>query len=549
MATLVVAIFVSLSIAPLAHAASKPIKVVAPKGYTVIALGTNGKAASVKGKGVKVSLNARATEVTLHLVASDGVYAGPVVFGQSARNRVVMGVRAGTDVGRLKVNAATGMAAPARKLKKSDLANSITAKAQGGVPIGANNKYGLVKSQSSGTSKQGNDVDHDGVPGAFDIDVNGNLILNNQDRSASSGIASVSGRKAWARIAADSPPPPGSGQPPPPGQAPPGGGQSPGAGGDTFRVFSNLKLEMKGSLNVNASNISDAQIDQMVKTYQTLAIQVASGGEVELNCTGLSYCSPGGTGGTLSQGDFNSPPAFPDCCDSDGDGFGTIRPGSTGDFQLHTGATSGQIGSGDTFVEIVGNGGTATDIPGALNFAFVTTPALASWSLGPSSGTVSYPVAEGAPGTMNNPFPVAASGDVVVRLTYWRPQRKAIPEAGEGNGLVDMGKLFYSADVPNGPTSQGGPGAAPGGPSKGPGHCPVSSYSTSDPNLKIGNEGLEDQTADQPSNPANTLTFSVNLTACLASISWSSGQELAIDIDAYTKDGDNSAQKIHFKRQ
>ena len=109
---------------------------------------------------------------------------------------------------------------------------------------------------------------------------------------------------------------------------------------------------------------------------------------------------------------------------------------------------------------------------------------------------------------------------------------------------MDIGRLKYTADVPNGPS-----GGA-GDPGRGPGNCPSSSYSTSDPNLALAGDGIVDSAADRPSDPANTLTFSVNLTQCLASAGagWSTGQTLGVDIQARSEFGDNAAQKIQFKR-
>ena len=103
----------------------------------------------------------------------------------------------------------------------------------------------------------------------------------------------------------------------------------------------------------------------------------------------------------------------------------------------------------------------------------------------------------GGAGTPANPIPVSATGDVIVTMTFWRPQRKAIPGSGEGSDWVDIGGLKYTADVPNAPVA-GGPGA-PG--ARGPGNCAASTYSTTDPNLKVGGDGVEDSSADRPSVP------------------------------------------------
>ena len=50
--------------------------------------------------------------------------------------------------------------------------------------------------------------------------------------------------------------------------------------------------------------------------------------------------------------------------------------------------------------------------------------------------------------------------------------------------------------------------------------CPQSSYSTTDPNMAVGSDGQEafvaDQSNDAASNPANTLSYSLDLTNCFA---------------------------------
>lgn len=511
-----------LAFSSVASAKTKPIKLTLPGTYTVIALAENGKSSTVNKKSGSVKVTPKASKVSLHLIDPSGKYVAMVVMGKSGKKQVSTCVKAGANLGRLKVK--NGYATPTNKKKaKNGKCSSLKAKAKGGKPIGAG-VFGRVKAKAAGVNGPGKDIDKDGLPGAFDVDDDGDMILDNFD---SSNRAS-----AVARVAENMGPPP------------PGGPGGPGGENNSFRVFSNLKLEMAQSLNVNAMGVTQEQIDQMVSEHQTLAIQVAGGGSVELNCTGLSYCSSGGTGKVLSASPGASP-GFPDCCDSDGDGFGTMPVGPTGDFQLLTGAKSSDIRTGDTFVELVNSGSGTTELPGILNYAFVTTPALQSWSDGTSSGTVTYPVLPMSPGEMNNGIPVAAnsSGHVVVTLTYWRPQRFAISGSGEGDGFVDIGHLKYTADVPNNPF------IGSGDPGQGPGNCPASSYSTSDPNLVVGSEEEPvDQHGDQAADPANTLTFTVDLTACLGSTPFNVGSTLGLDIQARSNDGDNAAQKIFIKR-
>ncbi len=112
---------------------------------------------------------------------------------------------------------------------------------------------------------------------------------------------------------------------------------------------------------------------------------------------------------------------------------------------------------------------------------------------------------------------------------------------------VGIGLLQYVADIPNGPI-----GTAPGAsPSRGPGQCASASYSSTDPNLVATPPllGLTDQQSDQISNPANTLSVTLNLTGCLGSTAWASGETVQVDITGISQYGDNSPQTISFRRQ
>jgi hypothetical protein len=470
-------------------------------GYTLVALAADGKATSVRAKG-SFKLVLPAGKVTLHLRAKSGVYAGPIVVGGS-RRKAILGVKGGAKLGVVVVK--RGHARPKRALPARFVNRSVTSKARKGVPVGAV-VFGRVKATAGAASGSGRDQDRDGIPGAFDVDDDGDLILDNVDRGG-------------ARAAQVAPAEAG------------------------FRVFSNLKLPLETSLNANAGSVTDAQIDAAVSSWATLAMQVPAGDTVELDCGGLIYCSAGGTGRALEGG------AFPAAYDTDADGFGAIFRGTTGDFQLGVGATASQIGSGDAFIEHVTTGTTTTHVPGILNYIFSTTPALARWADGSgASGSVTYPAGPGASGTAPNPIALTAGadGNVVATLTFWRPQRKAIAGSGEGTGWIDIGGLGYTADIPNGP-SAGGPGA-PGGPGRG--RCDAGAYSTADPSLSVAGDQVLDTAADRPADPANQVTFSVDLTRCLTNggVTWNVGETLAVDIQARSNYGDNAAQKVYFRR-
>jgi hypothetical protein len=508
-----IAIPAALAAAGPGQAAQSPITLKLSKpGYTVVALAPNGRAASARARGV-VRLKAPARSVTLHLIGAGGTYAGPVVVGKRSA-KALLGVKAGANLGLVVVR--KGYASPARPLKRQWVDATKSAAAKAGVPLGAR-VFGRVRAKVSGPAGDGIDQDRDGIPGAYDVDDDGDLILDNFERRT--GPLSVFGHHSFFE-----------------GPTPP----------LKVHLFSNLKKELEGSLNANAAAVTDAQVNQLVAQTATLAIGVPDGGAVELDCGGLSYCSKGGTGRALTG--FGGPllgPRFPDDFDADNDGFGTLTRGPTGDFQLFTGAGTAAIGSGNAFIYRVATGGAETQIPATLNYIFSTTPALQTYVTGAGSGTISYPVSPGSTGTMNHPIWVP-SGDGKVTMTYWRPQRKAIAGSGEGTGWVDIGKLNYTADVPNGPSS-GGPGSSPG---PGPGNCRPESYSTTDPSLSVTGNGVVDAASDRPADPANTLTFTVDLNACLAAsgLTWGSGQSLKVDIQARSEFGDNAAQAVFFKR-
>jgi hypothetical protein len=261
----------------------------------------------------------------------------------------------------------------------------------------------------------------------------------------------------------------------------------------------------------------------------------------ELDCGGLSYCSAGGTGTSNAEPwrGFPGTP-FPSDTDADGDGLGTMPVTERDEFRLSPNATSAQIGAGDTMIQHRPDG---TQLPGVLAFAFNTVPALTSWGDGSgASGSIAYPVADGAPGTSNNPLTIRrdGAGDYVLTYTFWRPQRRAITSAGESGDYIDIGGLEYEVNVPNVPRS---PSAEPGS-GQSP-QCPPEALSTSDPQLRLvpGETGgrVADLAPDRAADPANRLTFAVNLSRCaeLRGGSLQPGDLLNMDISAEPADPDS----------
>jgi hypothetical protein len=524
-----------------ADAALKPISGKLSKpGYTLIALAANGKATSVPIKRHSFRLRPTARRVTLHLRAKNGTYAGPILIGRKKKGRrTILGIKAGARLGRIKVR--RGYARVVGRLPTKWVDKKRWARARRGVPIGAGN-FGFVRAKPRRAAVQG-DLDLDGIPDPLDVDDNGNLILDNFElgRRAATAETASSGDPCAAPCAPD------------------------------VGLASILTLRIDQTVNANAAALTVEDIDAALSEFGFLHVGYPHDATTELDCRGLSYCSAGGTGRVGFTGPtatVSSGAPFPACCDPDGDGFGTLNlapfdPGSEGhpgQFFLAHRATTSEIGTGDVLIERATSGGAESQFPIALQDVFATVPALVSYDDGGGAETVSYPVAPstpgcpppgcgpGGPGTFGNGLRVAArpNGDVVLTLTFWRPQRKSIP--GETSEWTDIGGLAYTAPRlinPELPGPQQFPGAGP---------CPQGAFSTTDRNLAPSASsqegGLKDTATDQPASPANVITYTLNVTRCLATtgLSWEPGHELQLFFDA-GNGSDRVEQTVIFRRQ
>jgi hypothetical protein len=474
-------------------------------GYTVIALTADGRARPVKAPAGSFRLTSLAETVTLHLRAANGTYAGPVVVGRAA-GRPITGVRAGARLGRVLVRA--GYATLARRLPQRFLDARRWARATDGVPIGAGN-FGRVRSRPPRTRVPG-DLDADGIPDPLDVDDDGDLVLDNFERPG-----------AAARAA----------------QAPqPTLGLHSVLGGPDTEATVNANARQAADPSVPV--FSDAQIDAGLAQRGTLLVGIIAGGEAELDCTGLVYCSAGGTGAAnLGDGVHVGPfPGSPGgVFDPDGDGFGTLfqQPGLPPLFYLAHGATTAQIKTGQMMTERVtanGSGENDCSSTGPTTCFVGTVPevlatdgsAPASYDDGAgvgNSGPISYPIQMGTnPGSA---IAITDGADQKLDLTVavWRPQRRPIPdEAGYGQpgAWTDIGGLSYQVIV-------GGPDWGISQPHFA---CPQGSLSTTDSALTpamLGGTadqtgGFTDGAPDRPADPAHTITYSVNLTQCIAEL-------------------------------
>ena len=184
--------------------------------------------------------------------------------------------------------------------------------------------------------------------------------------------------------------------------------------GEIFDVLTDLSLPLEDTANANAGTATTAQIDAGMSRFGRLIVRILSGDSPpELDCgirprpggppRGLVYCSPGGPGGSSPAGAAARFVEFPECCDSDGDGFGILAenpsdPKPVPFLMLGHGARSDQIGTGDLLIERVVRGGAETQIPTNLRFVFATVPALVQYAdTAGNAATVTYPVPPRAP--------------------------------------------------------------------------------------------------------------------------------------------------------
>ena len=468
--------------------------------------------------------------------------------------RAILGVRSASALGSIQVDSSASFA----KAEASTVGQwerwadtKRWAQASSGVPIGAGN-FGRVRSSQLSGSGVG-DLDRDGVFDPLDIDDDGDLVLDKFEAAAVSTSGAVT---------------------------------SAFASGD-FPVSPEFQVGLFQVVNANMEGATNAELDNLLPSSGHLIIRFANPElapegspeadieSIELDCgqpqdsadPGLVYCTTGGTG-RFSNHDVD--PAehapFPDCCDADGDGAGSLYPnpyasepfkGSPTHIWLFHHANSDQIKSGDLLIQrVTQTDGTEYSLVSTIQYVFVTTPALISFDdRQGNSVTIDYPVAwPSGPGTIDNPFPVKAGpdGDVVLDLTFWRPQRKPIPP--ETEEWIDIGGLDYSA---GGFTTETGLFT-----------CDQDAYSTTDANLEpipgqipygFGG-GFRDKATDQPASPDNTFSYQLNLTQCLESkgLSLENGEVAGVQFNTFTPptggtvsdvDTDHAGFAVHFKRE
>lgn len=495
-------------------------------GYTLIALAETGEARVVRVRRGRFAVRPPARAVTLQLRNRKGIYAGPVVAGRRERGtRAIVGVRAGANLGRVKVR--RKYARVLKRLGDRALIEDVVVRARRGVPIGAG-RFGRVRSR--GARPLPGDRDRDGIPDVLDVDDDGDLVLDEVDRAS-----------AGAGAAQDE---------------------------ERFDFHTRLTLTIDKTANANATGLSESQIDEAVSTSSDLLFTVMPGDDLpnspELDCggeiqepprpLGLVYCRPHETGGVGTL--LNSTP-FPDCCDLDEDGLGklTADTGPVGTpltaMTLRHHATTAQIKTGDLMIQRVLRNGVEEAFLGAIQYIFASVPAAKAYrgETGPTHEVpYPYPAATDPDGSgplriIAPPIQVAdgpdAGDDVEVTFTFWRPQRSPVAQWGETD-WIDLGRLRYDVQVEFSGL-----------------RCPQNAFSTNDDGIALHsspdlNPGFSDLADDAPANPANTFTFTLNLSRCLEpnGFSFEPGDTRGfIFVASNRNSADGAEQAIWFQRQ
>jgi hypothetical protein len=471
----------------------------------VQANGTTKKATITAPSGAFAIRGVKLGTASLQLVNADGSYCGPVVLKTSASKAFIF-IRgaASLKLGAITLKNGYALVGRARAGRYQTLAMH-TAKAVRGKPIGAGKLGRVLTPPPLGLNGPGGDLDGDGIINAFDIDDNGNLILDDVDATGR-GANRPHARASLAAV---------------PGEISARGG----ARSETARtsaegaifMYSCFWLTGVTSINANISTITDLDglIAQNLPTTLFLQTALVGAGPATLDGLGNSYLRQ------HSLADVTYPlinQHGPDTINRAPAIFVNGLMEITDAAQracIWPGAQVDEIGSGDCFVQTAQDG---TQYPGAVNFVFNTAPALKSYRFDTDATTTE--VVYGANGVRpegDMQFTVP-SGASKVTLTFWRPQRKATPgEPASAGGWVDIGGLTYTMQLVAPRQNMDDPGTGTAD-ATGAYSDAVANGVPVTPNM--WNNDVLDPALDLPSDPGNTISFTLDLSKCFSS--WSS---------------------------
>lgn len=502
-------------------------KIQGAAGKTVLLVADTGRvlgsqSISRASQSLSITSSVKSTNLsgaTLQLVTtSGGDYYGPVVLGWKSKTQVYTKFGTKTSgkgkikVGTIKVSAATAAQGYGKVTKKLSLAKKTIVSATNYKPVGVGT-YGKAAGGATAALRgitsvnaadldirnvvaevekfDGGDADADGLPNAFDVNDDGDALL---DAADSNSPAPNTGANCVA--------------------------------GASFNIFTNFKstsTSFQGNINsygsggfaANTSTISNALSSTLSIVMQPIA----------------SVC-----GSAVTKSEFKGVGSLPyapsDYVDITGKA-GTDYQWTVGNGQIGGQAVTGlsaftftspsQISGQDVLMQRVTTAdGNQYEFAGTMGFVFVSHPLPLQYSTDDGSSWTDFITGGAANYGTSNKVPLSVGTKLSVKIAV--PQRLGID--GEGVDFMDLGGLSYMPDIPNGF----------GGSPNGPGRCDSATVS--------------DTAADSAvASSARTVTIAFVLGDCFTSKgkSWSTGElqgGMDIQVVPVSGSGGNSAQKI-----
>lgn len=521
-------------------------------GYHMVLVQANGRAKTVRIANSSGAFKLRTTRLagsTLHLVRANGSYFGPVVLkAKGSRAYCTIRGRANLRLGKLQLK--SGYARDVKVNRgRFDTREPYTVRSQLGKPIGAGNLGRVRTGTPKGYGGPGGDLDRDGIVGAFDIDDNGNLILDNADRTGR-GDRRPQARDTVVTVRSEAV-------------------TRQSAGPERqFRISSNFRLpgggafQSTGEVRINANIPGIENVDGLIDTVLPPALLLfmpvmsgtADGSTATLDGLGNAWVREHSVGSyiyPMYEQDLSVPEhERVTAGHSKGPGLLDLVAAAArgGDAFVYPGAVAAQIMPGDAVIQRLDDG---TQYAGVINFVFNTVPAVKSYRFGDGPATELTYDAQGAPA--NQGILVVPSGATTVTLTCWRPQRKAAPgETGSMVGSwVDIGKLTWEAPPQPQADRPGGSVPIETGDS---GYIVNASSDTAAGSTPISVDptawDVTDTAADKPADPANTISLTLDFTAMFPQ--WGtdaipSGSVVEIDLGARGTFGDLASSRVRFQ--
>jgi len=517
-------------------ATGKTVLLIANTGQVLATQKITKSSASLSLKSTRASTNLNGS--TLQLVTtSGGDYFGPVVLGWKTKSLVYtqLGTKP-TSSGKYAIGTVTVTAVSVSKLQgyakvakslstAKKVIKGVAVKASSYRPVGVGN-YGKTAGGSTAallpqfrgllatgivgdldirnaiTEDQkfdGGDADGDGLPNAFDVNDDGDAVLDQADLNSPTPNA--------------------------------GANCQVGASFNIFTNFKNTATNMSGNINAYGKDDSTAT-DPKIATALTNTMSIVMQPIV-------SVC-----GSNVTKSEFKGVGALPyapvDYVDITG------KSGGTGDYQWTVGSGqisgspvtglapftftgSNQISGQDVLMQRVTTAdGNVYEFAGTMGFVFVTHPLPLRYSTDNGSSWSNFTFSGGS-ASYGTAQKIALAIGTKLTVEFAVPQRLAFD--GEGGTYWDLGNMTYSPDAPN---------AFGGG--NGPGKCDSQSGT--------------DSTADSAvTSTARTFQLAFTLGTCFTEKgrSWgSAGQELQGGVDIQVlpvAGGGNSAQKLGISAQ